>query len=166
MRLAGCLYFGYWRLLQGEVRNYRALRCAGTPLCVYLWVFLYRLRLTSSLPLFRCIVVSPEGTQLCKNRGRKTRELLALTLVGKHAHPCHLPSQSPRCATFPCSTSCSNGSLQKRRDTVINQQHPGHRHKTQIHSDRGKLSQCHRREHVTQEHQSTGSFCTRSQNPV
>ena len=134
MKLADHLRVGSLRLLLGEVRHYRTPKWFGTCLCVYLSISSVKsTRLPASLLLYRCL---PWRYTSYIRIWTKTRELLAATLVGKHTqrdthththtHTLLLPSQSPKWATFPCSTSCSNGSLQRRRDTVINQKAQRH----------------------------------------
>lgn len=105
-------------------------------LCLFVGFPCYELKLpgSSSLSLYCCL---PWRYTSDVRIWAKTRKLIALTLLGKHAqtYTLLLPSQSPKWATFPCSTSCSNGSLQRRRDTVINQ-------KTQRHSTSATDAQC------------------------
>lgn len=136
MRLADSLHVGCWWLLLGEVRNYWALKWAGTLLCLFV-AFLYKPETT--LLLLSCTVsmFTLKIYKLYEDLGKGKRAISFNTCRKTHTHT-HaystrtdwesllLPSQSPKWATFPCSTSCSNGSLQRRGDTVINQRTQRH----------------------------------------
>ncbi len=112
--------------LQSTEVNSDLCLCLFVDFLCILWTY------RALLSLSYCIIVYPEGTRVIQRIWAETRELLALTPVGKNTHTPSdwesvlLPSQSPKWATFPRSTSCSNGSLQRRRDTVINQRAQRH----------------------------------------
>lgn len=95
-----------WRGL----RNYTAPRRIGTfLLCLFADIFFGVNRAHQALPLPLLCCPSRKRAISFDTCGQTRTDSSFL-----------LPSQSPKWATFPCSTSCSNGSLQRRRDTAIN----------------------------------------------
>lgn len=94
MRPADRLHFRFWRLLLGEVRNRRALSWTGICLlCLFVgspcmnWNY-------QALPLFSLHCCLPWRYKSYVRTWAKTREPLALTLVGKHTRT-HKHTHSP-----------------------------------------------------------------------